>query len=717
MEDDWISYGNDEVTLESMETRKLLKWCLAVLLLVITAACGRQPENGDLLLRSRIDGYNKDAFLCRYRDPMRGLALADSALTLINDSMPKYKEGYLRACNNKAYCKYMLSDYDSMYACTAACFDSMTVASHPASLKIEQLIAQLLEARVKQRQCYTAESYQILYDIDHSKVLERSRGEDLHDFALMEYYITSITLNYFFRYGALDNVRGMLNEIEEVKPSLRCDYAQDISLNYAMAHSYYKLCDSSAEQKRYLRRALELCEENLTIISDSTVFDPYHLANVYQLLGLMRSDTLIREASWDANADVLERIYYAMDSVFHFNLQPDEDFTLALFVESTELFWLLDDPYQRLGAAVTVADYAMTAGDTALARYYYLAALYDTTLVDFIAPKFEQRLYAGLINSGAAENDDELRLWFAKEISILDLIRQNERDDFLLQRELSDVRKSNRLYVAFFVVVALLVLVLAVLLWQLVRKTRALQEETRRLQIAKEQDVERIANVETCLSVLRHDINPFISYLQNKNLPEQLKQEVLGRMTRTFDNIKAWTTISLPGGLQFRPSRFALQEVFDTVDDNILNAHPHRVSLVFHPTTLRVWGDSQLLVILLRNLVSNAVQHTSEGSIQIVAKHHEDDGRFVEVTVTDTGCGMAPDEVEDLFRTDKNVTQRTGSASSGASGNGFGLILCRYIIKQHDDHTVRGCRIWAESEVGKGSVMHFLVALDDKTAN
>lgn len=685
-----------------------------MLLMLLSAACSRQSESDNLLLRSRIDGYNKDAFLLRYRDPVKGMQLADSALRLIADSMPDYQDGYLRACNNVAYSKYMLSDYDSMYVYTSICFDSSLSTTQNDHLEIEQLIAQLLSARVKQRQCYTAESYQILYDIDHSKVLERSTGNDLHDFALMEYYITSITLNYFFRYGALDNVRGMLDEIEAVKPTLRCDYAQDISLNYAMAHSYYKLCDSSAEQHKYLRRALELCEDNLRIISDSVVFDPYHLANVYQLMGLMRSDTLIKEASWQANSDVLDRIYYAMDHVFHFNLQPDEDFTLALFAESTDLFWQLDDPYQRLGAAVTVADYAMTIGDTALAREYYLAALYDTTLVDFIAPKFELRLYAGLINSGAALNGDELRLWFAKEISILQFIGQNERADFLLQRELSDVRKTNKVYVVFFIVVALLSLFLILVTWQLAKKTRALQRETQRLKEAKEQDVERIANVETCLSVLRHDINPFISYLQNKNLPEALKQEVLGRMTRTFDNIKAWTTISLPGGLQFRPSRFALQVVFDIVDDNILNARPDRVELRFQPTAIRVWGDSQLLVILLRNLVSNAVQHTDEGSIVIDADICDEDTRFIEVTVADTGCGMTPDEVEDLFRTDKNVTQRTNSAVSGASGNGFGLILCRYIIKQHDDHTLRGCRIWAESEVGKGSTMHFLIAVDQK---
>ena len=42
--------------------------------------------------------------------------------------------------------------------------------------------------------------------------------------------------------------------------------------------------------------------------------------------------------------------------------------------------------------------------------------------------------------------------------------------------------------------------------------------------------------------------------------------------------------------------------------------------------------------------------------------------------------------------------------------HGFGLILCRYIVKKHDDNTRRGCRIWVESEEGKGTTMHVRLA-------
>ena len=85
----------------------------------------------------------------------------------------------------------------------------------------------------------------------------------------------------------------------------------------------------------------------------------------------------------------------------------------------------------------------------------------------------------------------------------------------------------------------------------------------------------------------------------------------------------------------------------------------------------------------------------------------QDDSRFVCVTVRDTGRGMSDEELENLFRADKRINP--ANAKEQGYGTGFGLILCRYIIKKHDDNTLRGCRIWAESEPGKGSVFHFLV--------
>ena len=114
---------------------------------------------------------------------------------------------------------------------------------------------------------------------------------------------------------------------------------------------------------------------------------------------------------------------------------------------------------------------------------------------------------------------------------------------------------------------------------------------------------------------------------------------------------------------------------------------------------------------MLRNLVNNALQHTPNGEVTIYAEVYPEDPRFVHIEVDDTGTGMDEETLENLFRADKKV--QTVSDPTADHGTGFGLILCKYIIKRHDDNTLRGCRIWAESEMGKGSSFHCLLAGED----
>ena len=61
---------------------------------------------------------------------------------------------------------------------------------------------------------------------------------------------------------------------------------------------------------------------------------------------------------------------------------------------------------------------------------------------------------------------------------------------------------------------------------------------------------------------------------------------------------------------------------------------------------------------------------------------------------------MTAAQCDSLFKADREVQ----------GDHGFGLILCRYIIKKHDDLTRRGCKLWVESEPGAGTTMHVRVA-------
>ena len=686
-------------------------------IILLTAIClgfwGCSPSEKPLdgLQRSIADRLNKLSFQNRYVDAAVSEDYARQALQFINDSLPQYDDGRLRAWNNIATSFSFRAIHDSAF-----CYvDSVLLYNGKCKNKeVEQVLARLLKARLLQRNCDIAGSYQILYDIEHSGLLDNDDGGLLYNLARSEFYITTTTLNYHYRSKSQYQQTELMTQMEARRSKLRCDYAEDMSFNYALAYGYYALCNDTAMQSHHLNKALHYCAENLQLLNDSIRFSTYHLGDTYQLLGFMLWQKRMKAASWQDNAELLDSICRYVNDAFGFDVSEEPDTTLAFLREATALFFLHDDPYQRLGAIVSTGRYCMVRGDTAMARDYFREALIDSSMLG-VAPKFEAMLYEGFLTSGCATSPDDVTQWTRKEIELLNYIKQNERADFMLQLELDKIRKNNIHYMFFSLALLLLSTGLVITLILLRRRKKSLQNETQQLQQAKQQDVERIANVETCLSVLRHDITPFISYLQNEKLPDELKRDVTAQLIRTFENIKNWTNLSIPSGLQFRCTTVALQEIFDRVASSVNNFRGSQLQIDFLPTDLSVKGDRQLLEIMLRNLVNNAIQYTSAGSVTISADTDSRQPDFVQVTVRDTGCGMSPDELENLFRADKKIRQSPASSANDnpGYGTGFGLILCRYIIKKHDDNTLRGCRIWAESTPGQGTAFHFLVQKND----
>jgi len=154
--------------------------------------------------------------------------------------------------------------------------------------------------------------------------------------------------------------------------------------------------------------------------------------------------------------------------------------------------------------------------------------------------------------------------------------------------------------------------------------------------------------------------------------------------------------------LPFKKTSFVLDDVFEKVAKGITN--PNKVDLIFRDAPCSVWGDENLVEIMLRNLINNALRYTTKGYVKVSAKKYEKDKNFVQITVEDTGCGIPKERLDELFRSDKLIEN-----SNSIEHHGFGLMLCAYIIKKHDDETRRGCKIWVESEVNKGTKIHFIL--------
>src|SRR5438552_4783404 len=106
-------------------------------------------------------------------------------------------------------------------------------------------------------------------------------------------------------------------------------------------------------------------------------------------------------------------------------------------------------------------------------------------------------------------------------------------------------------------------------------------------------------------------------------------------------------------------------------------------------------ADERKVKQVLLNLLSNALKFTPEGGRIDVRAAATD--ALVEVSVADTGVGIAPADQEAVFEEFRQV----GTADKKVEGTGLGLALSRKFIELH------GGRIWVKSELGQGSTFTF----------
>ena len=111
-------------------------------------------------------------------------------------------------------------------------------------------------------------------------------------------------------------------------------------------------------------------------------------------------------------------------------------------------------------------------------------------------------------------------------------------------------------------------------------------------------------------------------------------------------------------------------------------------------------GDERKIKQVLLNLLSNAVKFTPEGG-RIGINTRQTDGA-VEISVTDTGIGIAPEDQPKIFEEFRQVGKDYAHKSEGT---GLGLTLAKKFVELH------GGKIWVESEVGKGSKFTFTLPL------
>lgn len=106
-----------------------------------------------------------------------------------------------------------------------------------------------------------------------------------------------------------------------------------------------------------------------------------------------------------------------------------------------------------------------------------------------------------------------------------------------------------------------------------------------------------------------------------------------------------------------------------------------------------IYTDKKRLMQVITNFINNALKFTNEGQIMLEYRHKAESNE-IEFAVTDTGMGIAPDKVDQVF-------DRFVKLNSFSKGTGLGLSICKSIIEH------LGGTIGAESEIGVGSRFWF----------
>lgn len=118
---------------------------------------------------------------------------------------------------------------------------------------------------------------------------------------------------------------------------------------------------------------------------------------------------------------------------------------------------------------------------------------------------------------------------------------------------------------------------------------------------------------------------------------------------------------------------------------------------------IEVFCDTNMVSSVIRNIMNNAMKFTPEfGKITIVAESNPSENN-VTISISDTGIGIAEDQIKKIFFTDSTETT---AGTSGELGTGLGLLLCKDLIQRN------GGTFWVKSSLGEGTSFFFTVPIN-----
>jgi signal transduction histidine kinase len=366
--------------------------------------------------------------------------------------------------------------------------------------------------------------------------------------------------------------------------------------------------------------------------------------------------------------------------------------------------------YLKDAAAIAVKYHVY---NTAKDAYKHLSALYEKEGKYKEALEYD-RLFITINDSIYSEESrrsvEDIKVSYEtekKEQQIELLNSKNTLNEFKLE-------KAQQLKYALIAIAVLLLLLLGLIIIGYVYKNRlnkTLDENNKQLEVLN-------ATKDKLFSVVSHDLkNPVISF-QNlalglrKNydqLPPEKIKELLEKMSFSAEKLSSFLLNLLNWSLMQRGYiKVAIEKVTifllvnDVADLYKLDAERKNSEVINNcPQDLEVFTDKEILHLVLRNLINNAIKFGDQaGKITIGTSVNKEQ---VKIHVENSGEGIASEDLEKLFYIERDVSS---IGSSKEKGTGIGLVLCRELLQK-----INGT-IHVQSEPGKNTI--FTIVLPHK---
>jgi signal transduction histidine kinase len=397
-------------------------------------------------------------------------------------------------------------------------------------------------------------------------------------------------------------------------------------------------------------------------------------------------------------------------------LQHKKDKILPLIIYSLNVGHQLANSEIIRKAQLALHDYYMSIGNfrEALNAFRIYSALTDS-----INQKLNQRQIMQMqMNFEISRRDSKIKEADSK-------IRELNGNQLRHKQELHQ-QKIVRNFLIVIVLISILSAVLLIYGYRMKRKAAGLiqekfdlSEETNKKLRESEEELRYLNQTkDKFFSIIAHDLkNPLgglvsLTELMNQNyeqLDEQERREIsilmndsARQLNTLLENLLHWSRVQL-GKMPYKPEYIKIKGVVEECFLlQKLNATNKKIKLQNTvEENVSVWADADMLSLILRNLISNAIKFTPEnGSVTLSAVKKEQE---YQIYVADTGIGLTDEEKDKLFRLDVRFST---AGTNDEPGTGLGLLLCKECVEK------QGGTIWVESVPNRGS--RFIFTLKTK---